>query len=506
MAGLLDEEELLPVFSNPNIARQGDRARALAARRNVNTLPDPRTYAAVQGLLGTRPDEMGFSVLNPAYDDIRRVADPAFAVGTALGVAPLMGMARFSRPVQQASAASQRGAVRATKGLPVGASIKNVGSEDYLQSLRPVDVFGNGRRIDYYDDAKGIMYSATEYPKGTHWTAYDVLPKFEGGNQVIGEMDRHRSFADVVAGVRGARISESAKARNAKYAVIPNTWSGEAKKIGKSLIDAGVEIDRVTSSTQSKSKYIYLENGKKIRISDHELPNAYDAPEFDFRYGGDIKSLVKQIKDDQVAQTFEYPQEEALRLAQQRAALPVEQGGLGLPKDNTPMDRARAMGYTTEGYRGSTVAETTHQNPLWWSEDPQYASAYAAHSIRPPKGQPDPYAGNVMPVLVNIGKSKEFEKFNVGGVPTDPFSGFKEGVETGFRRYAKNEVTGDMGGKIWEALTLPQNVRSRFAAFDPFRRTAAIAATMGVAAPDLLARTIDDEERRRQLLPGLLTP
>lgn len=112
MAGLLDEEELLPVFSNPNIARQGARARALAARRNVNTLPDPRTYAAVQGLLGTRPDEMGFSVLNPAYEDIRRVADPAFAVGTALGVAPLMGMARFSRPVQQASAASQRGVVR----------------------------------------------------------------------------------------------------------------------------------------------------------------------------------------------------------------------------------------------------------------------------------------------------------------------------------------------------------------------------------------------------------
>lgn len=111
MAGLLDEEELLPVFSNPNIARQGARARALAAQRNVNTLPDPRTYAAVQGLLGTRPDEMGFSVLNPAYEDIRRVADPAFAVGTALGVAPLMGMARFSRPAQQASAASQRGAI-----------------------------------------------------------------------------------------------------------------------------------------------------------------------------------------------------------------------------------------------------------------------------------------------------------------------------------------------------------------------------------------------------------
>ena len=37
----------------------------------------------------------------------------------------------------------------------------------------------------------------------------------------------------------------------------------------------------------------------------------------------------------------------------------------------------------------------------------------------------------------------------------------------------------------------PENIRSRFAAFDPFRRSAAIAATMGVAAPDLLAAEDD---------------
>jgi hypothetical protein len=38
------------------------------------------------------------------------------------------------------------------------------------------------------------------------------------------------------------------------------------------------------------------------------------------------------------------PQDEALRLAQQRAALPPEQGGLGLPAVNTPEQRAEAMG------------------------------------------------------------------------------------------------------------------------------------------------------------------
>ena len=102
---LLDEEELLPFFGNPNIQRQGARARALAAQRDVNTLPDPRTYAALSGLLGTAPDQMGFSVLNPQYESIQRTAKPAFALGTLLGLAPM------------------------TKGLPVGASIKDVGSK-----------------------------------------------------------------------------------------------------------------------------------------------------------------------------------------------------------------------------------------------------------------------------------------------------------------------------------------------------------------------------------------
>jgi hypothetical protein len=142
---------------------------------------------------------------------------------------------------------------------------------------------------------------------------------------------------------------------------------------------------------------------------------------------------------------------------------------LGLPSDNTAMDRAKALGFDTVGYRGTNIEEIFHKNPIWWSQDPQYASAYAAHTIRPPKGQIDTYAGNVMPLLVKQGKSKEFEKFSSGGVPLDPFKGFDNGVQTGFRLYAKNDITGDMGGKVWEALTIPKNVRSRFAAFDPAR-------------------------------------
>ena len=98
--------ELGAFFGNPNIQRQGARARALASQRDVNTLRDPLTYAVMQGLLGTRPDEMGFSVLNPDYEKIKKVAEPAFALGLLGQAAPALA------PL--------------TKGLPVGASIKEI--------------------------------------------------------------------------------------------------------------------------------------------------------------------------------------------------------------------------------------------------------------------------------------------------------------------------------------------------------------------------------------------
>jgi hypothetical protein len=121
---LLDDEELLPFFGNPNIQRQGARARALAAQRDVNTLPDPRTYAALSGLLGTAPDQMGFSVLNPQYESIMQTARPAFYTGTALGVAPLARV--FQAPAMALGRAGERMAERVVPqimergGLPAG--------------------------------------------------------------------------------------------------------------------------------------------------------------------------------------------------------------------------------------------------------------------------------------------------------------------------------------------------------------------------------------------------
>lgn len=54
-----------PYIGNPNIQKQAEKARALAAKRSAENLPDPKTYGFVQGLfgLGTSPNDM--SVLSP---------------------------------------------------------------------------------------------------------------------------------------------------------------------------------------------------------------------------------------------------------------------------------------------------------------------------------------------------------------------------------------------------------------------------------------------------------
>jgi len=103
--GEVGEDLTKPSFVNPNIRKQGEAARRLAAMRDVNTLPDPKTYAAVAGALGTRPDQMGFSVLNPKYKEIMDVANPAFYAGTALQIAPVAqgpGMGRMVGAAERA--------------------------------------------------------------------------------------------------------------------------------------------------------------------------------------------------------------------------------------------------------------------------------------------------------------------------------------------------------------------------------------------------------------------
>jgi hypothetical protein len=88
--------------------------------------------------------------------------------------------------------------------------------------------------------------------------------------------------------------------------------------------------------------------------------------------------------------------------------------------------------------------------------------------------------------LAAISKQKITDLFKSQGVGT-------VGLTNDAGAFGRNTVT-EM------VLNPAENVRSRFAAFDPFRRTAATAAAFGVAAPDLLAAEQQDDLNKMRKL------
>jgi hypothetical protein len=203
------------------------------------------------------------------------------------------------------------------------------------------------------------------------------------------------------------------------------------------------------------------------------------------------------------AKQYVAPQDEALALAQQRAALPVEQGGLGLGPANTAAERAKAMGFDTPAYK--TNAATINDAPLevfqskgspiddyvgkdggfsgFFAQSPDVANNFAWQSN-----------SASFPVMLNMSKAKQLEaagkkardfQFSKKADPKD-FEALQSGLASKYGAVLSN--TADEG-----TIYIPKSsdqVRSRFAAFDPFRKTAAVAATMGVAAPNLLAEEL----------------
>lgn len=263
---------------------------------------------------------------------------------------------------------------------------------------------------------------------------------------------------------------------------------------------------------------------------------------------------------EQTKSTFKFPQEEAMKLAQQRAALPVQQGGLGLLENNTAAEREAAM-FPLKAYRGVTgdVESSVMPSDFFGSNyfgkginittSPKDASKYASTDVGvnhdlvgkaelmsqklgisypEAKAELTRGGGAVMPISANIdnplvvgmqkiqapdsmiryalneaGYSGNIDKlvnqFKNANTGIEQFKLMQENQATPFYRsmsslMKKNGLMIDPSlspkseGGMHYLATDPEQIRSRFAAFDPFRKTAATAAAMGVAAPDLLAK------------------
>lgn len=241
--------------------------------------------------------------------------------------------------------------------------------------------------------------------------------------------------------------------------------------------------------------------------------------------------------------------------AQRNAALPIAEGGLGLPVNNTAMDRAKALGFDTNVYHGGNddikIIDYKHSGKgadqygsaaLYTATSPYNASGYAKPlevTMENGKEVIKNAGGNVMPLKVNtsnfldadkiqaltpsqiksiINKSPdEYALSNFGDVDYEGKekvlrqainayrdigdgsvlsqlnmlnNDFYTGSPEAFNKAAQ-EATGYKGVTVdigsGEKFLMPwetSNVRSRFAAFDPFRRNEAdILAGVGVGIP-----------------------
>lgn len=249
--------ELGAFFGNPNLQRQGARARALAAQRDVNTLADPRTYAIVQGLLGTAPDEMGFSVLNPDYEKIRKVAEPAFALGLLGQASPLLA------PL--------------TKGLPVGASIKNVGKDLSAIQIGDRTIPVTINRIDKKSGGELVNVNPSAFDEAFSKTSWQYVGE-KGKEGISGRYEKFQNFLKDAKSIEASNVSV-----NKDGGIV----FGDGRHRYAVLRDMGLDELPIVMDKES------IKNAKK------------------FGYLSDTKLA---------------PRQEALDTAQRNAALPIEEG------------------------------------------------------------------------------------------------------------------------------------------------------------------------------------
>jgi hypothetical protein len=183
--------------------------------------------------------------------------------------------------------------------------------------------------------------------------------------------------------------------------------------------------------------------------------------------------------------SFAAPQADALETARRNA---VEM--LGLPENNTAMDRARAMGFDAPAYHGtakSGYVETTDipyfdeskvgdrwgqdSRGFYFTNNKNEANYYA----RSDRDYRDNGAGNgvVYPVLLNIknplNKKTPLDSDNVSFWD----SNFEPLQKQALKKNSDSVLLTDAEKNQMSVMFNPNQIRSRFAAFDPARRNEA---------------------------------
>jgi len=212
-----------------------------------------------------------------------------------------------------------------------------------------------------------------------------------------------------------------------------------------------------------------------------------------------IKTAGRALKDAPRTQALETARQNAVKM-------------LGLPENNTAMDRARAMGFEDGLYHGGTndfpAFAVSERRNVYATDEPRigdiYATATGRHSAlrdinAGPNVMPLMYRGNLIEVSDQGPTGGGWVTDNlaeaIGSTPSRRI--YKEVPSKGFSGVKITNMD-DLGGRQTQyVFPEPSVLRSRFAAFDPARINEndllASLAAMGISIPMILG--LLDEER-----------
>jgi len=408
--------------------------------------PEIRDYVMNQGL----PAFAGGGVVKAAAKGLREMAEQYMAPKAAPAVSRIdMNFKDVTKRVPELT--------RAANMLETG----EISASEYdklVNSLKPVTPYSFVPAPATYEDAmraltknKQPMYGkASEIPAGEQTDLRLDIPAYKDHGVWVNSIHRKNAptVYDSVSSVKNATmIGAPDKALKvakggpkAPFAVIRGEWnpisqedavkkaqenlaSGEWVQVGYDPERHGYFYDRNTMEPVSGAEEI-LQIGPLVIAKNP----AYAAKaEQKFAGGGVVKAAAKGLRG--LADRYQL----AMKVAQRNAALPVSEGGLGLPPDNTAIDRAIAMGFkgveyhTTDAKNADDIYEGGFSNVSRgqrnfsalgkkYGKDRYYNTGVGNYTSDNPfasefTSQGDVLADKVMfPLMVN--KSKHFDYTN----------------------------------------------------------------------------------------------
>ena len=364
--------------------------------------------------------------------------------------------------------------IKATEGMPVGMSIKDVGKSNINVQLNEGSNFlsaksefgqvgGTIRQPDRLSDTPYLQINYAEVEKAS---------RGKGKGKEL-----YQALIDE-AQTRGLRVFSD------------STVEKPAVNVYKSLEKGGYKLNDMTTGS--------LEDGTV--------------------YGAGASKPAFEILS---TKSIQAPQQAALDLAQKRAALPVEQGGLGLLANNTAADRAKAMGFDVEAYHGTASKDIQKFMPeggtpegektLEWYKNRQAQNqpvgymAFRGGSFFSPKAD---YAGSYAPEGTGVMYPVNLRMENPLSLLPNAQGRYSATNAPDINKTIDAMILQDSLDKSINEIAIidPAQIRSRFAAYDPFRKDVATATAMGVALPDLLAQPVNQYQPTYETIPMYTDP